>query len=203
MSRFLPAHGAGVGLLAVAALAACAARQEKPRLFLDVHHLDPAKVTVAGVAEAHQKDLALQDAHGVRYERYWVDEHAGTVYCLVRAPSAEAAAEVHRLGHGLVADEIHEVQPGILPAPATGRRLFMDVHKVGPGVRAEDVAEAHKKDLATQGRHGVSFLEYWVDEANGEIHCLAEAPDAQAMIETHREAHGLLPDGVEEVVAGH
>lgn len=201
MKPLHPAHGVRIGLVALAALAACASQPQ--RLFLDVHHLDPAKVTVAGVAEAHQKDLALQDAHGVRYERYWVDERSGTVYCLVRAPSAEAAEEVHRLGHGLVADEIHEVQSGILPAPATGRRLFMDVHKVGPGVRAQDVAEAHKKDLATQGRHGVSFLEYWVDEANGEIHCLAEAPDAQSMIATHREAHGLVPDTVEEVVAGH
>jgi hypothetical protein len=65
------------------------------------------------------------------------------------------------------------------------------------------VAAAHKKDLAVQGSRGVRFLEYWVDEAGGRIHCLVEAPDAEAVIETHREAHGLLPVAVKEVEAGH
>lgn len=172
------------------------------RLYLDVHHLDPEQVTVEGVAEAHARDLAIQAEHGVSYERYWVDEGAGTIYCLVRAPSAAAAEDVHRLAHGLVADEIHAVEEGILPAPATGRRLFMDTHEAGPGVRAEDVAEAHKQDLAVQGRLDVSFLEYWVDGATGRIHCLAEAPSAESVVEVHREAHGLLPVDVKEVVAG-
>lgn len=196
-------HARGLSLFAVGALSACTSRRDSDRLYLDVHHLDPAAVTVAGVAEAHQKDLALQDARGVKYERYWVDEHTGTVYCLVHAPSAEAAVDVHRSGHGLVADEIHEVTPGILPAPASGKRMFMDTHRIGPGVKPEDVAEAHKKDLAVQGQHGVRFLEYWVDEPNGVVHCLAEGPDAQSVTDTHREAHGLLPDEVLEVVAGH
>jgi hypothetical protein len=171
-------------------------------LYLDVHHLDPAGVTLAGVAEAHSKDLAVEADHGVSYERYWVGEDTGTIYCLVRAPSAQAAEDVHRLAHGLVADEIEEVQPGILPAAATGRRLFMDTHEAGPGVTAEDVAEAHRKDLAVEGKHDVRFLEYWVDESEGRIHCLAEAPSAEAVVETHREAHGLLPTEVKEVVAG-
>jgi len=48
----------------------------------------------------------------VRYLRYWVDEGAGRVFCLVEAPSAEAAASVHREAHGLVADHIYRVQEG-------------------------------------------------------------------------------------------
>ena len=48
----------------------------------------------------------------MNYLRYWVDESAGKVFCLVDAPSAEAAAEVHREAHGLVADEIHPVREG-------------------------------------------------------------------------------------------
>jgi hypothetical protein len=43
---------------------------------------------------------------------YWVDERAGRVFCLVEAPSADAAAEVHRQAHGLIADHIYQVQEG-------------------------------------------------------------------------------------------
>lgn len=206
MSPAIPhlARAAAAALVACLASVACggpgAARAET-RLFLDEHHLDPG-TRAADVAAAHQKDLAVQAAHGVSYERYWVDEAAGTVFCLVRAPSAQAAEDVHREAHGLVAERIDEVQPGILPAPASGRRLFLDTHEVGPGLHAADVAEAHRQDLAVQAGHDVRFLDYWVDEADGRIHCLAEAPDAAAVVATHREAHGLLPDAVQEVVAG-
>ena len=53
-----------------------------------------------------------QDAHGVHYLRYWVDEGQGKIFCLVDAPDAEAANTVHREAHGLVADEIHPVAEG-------------------------------------------------------------------------------------------
>jgi hypothetical protein len=71
---------------------------------------------------------------------------------------------------------------------------FIDVHEFGPGkVSAADVAEAHQKDLAVEGEFGVRFLNYWVDELNGKVLCLSEAPSADAVRETHRKAHGLLP----------
>ena len=47
--------------------------------------------------------------------------------------------------------------------------LFMDVHNIDGGVSAEDVAGAHMKDLETQGKYGVSYLRYWVDEEDGKI----------------------------------
>ncbi|HEV7652332.1 MAG TPA: DUF4242 domain-containing protein [Actinophytocola sp.] len=80
-------------------------------LFMDVHSLD-GKVSVDDVAKAHAADLQTQDAHGVNYLRYWVDESDGKIFCLVDAPDAEAAATVHREAHGLVADEIFQVQEG-------------------------------------------------------------------------------------------
>ena len=46
------------------------------------------------------------------YLRYWVDEAAGKIFCLVDAPDAEAANTVHREAHGLVADEIYVVTEG-------------------------------------------------------------------------------------------
>jgi hypothetical protein len=78
---------------------------------LDVHR-NLAGLTAADGAAAHQKDLAVQAKHGVQYLRYWVDAQAGTVFCLVQAPTKEAAAQVHREAHGLVADEIYAVEEG-------------------------------------------------------------------------------------------
>lgn len=80
-------------------------------LYMDVHSLEGG-VTVDDVKKAHAADLEHQDEHGVKYLRYWVDEAAGKIFCLAEAPDAEAANTVHREAHGLVADEIYEVQEG-------------------------------------------------------------------------------------------
>ncbi|MBI2159161.1 MAG: DUF4242 domain-containing protein [Candidatus Rokubacteria bacterium] len=80
-------------------------------LYLDVHHKIEG-LTGAGLSEAHQKDLKVQHKYAVNYLRYWYDEGTGKVFCLVEAPSKEAAAAVHREAHGLVADEIIEVNEG-------------------------------------------------------------------------------------------
>jgi hypothetical protein len=77
-------------------------------LYMDVHNIDGG-VSVDDVANAHQADLATQGSHGVEYKKYWVDEKAGKIFCLVEAPDAEAANTVHREAHGLVADEIFQV----------------------------------------------------------------------------------------------
>jgi hypothetical protein len=76
---------------------------------------------------------------------------------------------------------------------------FMDVHHVDGGVSAADVAAAHKKDLETQGRYGVSYERYWVNEETGRIFCLVDAPDAETAHTVHREAHGLVADEIYEV----
>jgi hypothetical protein len=78
---------------------------------MDVHEIADG-VTMDDVAMAHLADLRTQDAHDVRYLRYWVDEEKGRVFCLVEAPSAQAAADVHAEAHGLVADHIYRVQEG-------------------------------------------------------------------------------------------
>jgi hypothetical protein len=77
-------------------------------LYMDVHSIEGG-VSAADVAGAHRRDLATQGDFDVDYLRYWVDEEAGKIFCLVQAPSAEAANEVHRQAHGLVADEIYPV----------------------------------------------------------------------------------------------
>jgi Protein of unknown function (DUF4242) len=80
-------------------------------LFMDVHQIGGG-VAMEDVAKAHLADLQTQAAYDVRYLRYWVDEPGGRVFCLVEAPSAEAAASVHREAHALVADHIYQVQEG-------------------------------------------------------------------------------------------
>jgi len=81
-------------------------------LYMDVHNM-PGPVGLADVAEAHAADLKKQDDHDVKYLRYWVSEEQGKIFCLVEAPSAEAATCVHREAHGLVADEVYPVAEGV------------------------------------------------------------------------------------------
>jgi len=77
-------------------------------LFMDVHSIEGG-VSAEDVAGAHQKDLETQQKYGVSYLRYWVDESAGKIFCLVEADNAEDANTVHREAHGLVADDIYAV----------------------------------------------------------------------------------------------
>jgi hypothetical protein len=81
-------------------------------LFLDIHEELPAGATAADVAHAHEADVATQDAYDVKYIKYWVDEKDHKAFCLVEAPTADAAMRVHREAHGLVANRIHEVIEG-------------------------------------------------------------------------------------------
>ncbi|MDQ3954201.1 MAG: DUF4242 domain-containing protein [Actinomycetota bacterium] len=80
--------------------------------------------------------------------------------------------------------------------------LFMDVHNMEGGVAAGDVAKAHQADVETQEKYGVNYKSYWVDEKQGKIFCLVEAPDADAANTVHREAHGLVADEIYEVSEG-
>lgn len=185
--------------LVVSNLDALAASPERS-LFIDVHEFGPGKVDAAAVAAAHRADLATQGKHDVRFIDYWVDEEHGTVYCLSEAKDAPSIAATHREAHGLMPARILPVVSGE-PAPRSGTTsLFLDVHELGAGnVTARGVAEAHQKDLAEQSKHSVRFLNYWVDEVNGTVLCLSEAPNAEAVVDTHRLAHGLLPRQIAKV----
>ena len=80
--------------------------------------------------------------------------------------------------------------------------LFIDVHNHVPGLTKDAVAGAHQKDLETQDKHGVKYLQYWFNEGTGQVFCLVEAPDADAAISVHREAHGLVADAIFPVAEG-
>jgi hypothetical protein len=80
-------------------------------LFMD-HHKGVEGLTADAVAEAHRKDVEIQGDYRVTYHRYWFNEDTGEVFCLVEAPTKEAAEAVHREAHGLLAGELTEVEEG-------------------------------------------------------------------------------------------
>src|ERR1700712_1015336 len=76
--------------------------------------------------------------------------------------------------------------------------IYMDIHQV-PGAQAQDLAEAHSKDLLIQEEFQCKCITYWLDERRGSAFCLIEAPNASAVTEIHRKSHGFVPNKVIEV----
>jgi hypothetical protein len=179
------------------------ASPDSTHLFIDVHHLGAGKVTASAVADAHQKDLAVEKKYNVSFIKYWVDVNKGDVYCLSSAANPQAIRATHAEAHGLLPDEIYMVSAGQEALLQGTDNLYLDIHELGPGnVTAAAVAAAHQKDLAVEHKYGVNFINYWVDEKSGTVMCLSQAPDSAAIVNTHREAHGLIPVSVEKVVQG-
>jgi hypothetical protein len=80
--------------------------------------------------------------------------------------------------------------------------LYMDMHTIDGGVTLDDVRKAHAADLEVQGKHGVDYKAYWVDESSGKVFCLVEAPSPEAARQVHAEAHGLVAEDIWEVREG-
>ncbi len=172
------------------------------QLFLDVHRLTPG-IKPEAVAQAHQKDLAVEGKYGVDFIKYWVAPDEGLVFCLASASDSESLRKTHAEAHGLLPNNIYLVEGGT-EASLTGKtNLFLDIHYLGAGkVSVKDVAAAHEKDLAVEKKYGANFINYWVNEKEGVVMCLVEASDSTALINTHKEAHGLLPDKIYRVKQG-
>ncbi len=172
-------------------------------LYMDIHELEPGKVKFADVAGAHQKDLATQGKYDVQFLKYWVDESKGLVYCLSSAKDSASIVNTHAEAHGLLPSHVYLVTDGDEALLKGASNLYLDIHYLGAGkVTAGDVAEAHKKDLAKQGAHGVNFINYWVNEKQGVVMCLSQAKSSDAVVQTHKEAHGLLPGTILQVKQG-
>ncbi|HEX5241035.1 MAG TPA: SCO4226 family nickel-binding protein [Candidatus Limnocylindrales bacterium] len=75
--------------------------------FMDVHS-GFFGVTLEQLAEAHGRDLAIEDDEGVHFASAWLDPEAGKVFCLATGPSKEAVLRIHaRAGHPTA--EIYEL----------------------------------------------------------------------------------------------
>lgn len=79
--------------------------------------------------------------------------------------------------------------------------IYMDIHPGLGDATPEDVADAHRRDLAMQQEYGVRFLSYWFSDPEGKAFCLVESPDVESLVECHKAAHGLMPHEVIEVEA--
>lgn len=67
-------------------------------------------LTAADIADAHRKDLEVQERYGVRFLTYWFDQARGTAFCLIQAPDIQTAMRVHDEAHGDVAKDVIEVE---------------------------------------------------------------------------------------------
>ncbi|HUO45545.1 MAG TPA: DUF4242 domain-containing protein, partial [Acidimicrobiia bacterium] len=77
-------------------------------VFMDIHE-DLGDVTEEDIKAAHQRDLDLQEKHGVQFLTYWFNSPDGQAFCLVNAPSKERAVACHKESHGLVPHKMIEV----------------------------------------------------------------------------------------------
>ena len=81
-------------------------------LFMDRHNLPG--VTLRDAAEAHHKDVELQDEYSCKAMTYWVDEMRGNAFCLIEAPNEQAVRDLHNNAHGLIPHEIIEVDSKVV-----------------------------------------------------------------------------------------
>jgi class 3 adenylate cyclase len=114
-------------------------RESEMPIFMDRHDIKGA--TAAEIADAHRKDLEIQDQYGVKFLTYWFDQHRGTTFCLIDAPDSHTAECVHRDAHGHIAGEVLEVPLSAVeaflgriqdPQPPSGQ----SGPQVDPGLRA-------------------------------------------------------------------
>lgn len=105
-------------------------------MYVDIHEVSGA--TAEDVAKAHLADMKTQQKYGVEYHKYWFNEARGKIFCLCNAPSAEAAARVHKEAHGLVASKIIEVEPDIADGFLGGTGVNAAGAALVPGGEAND-----------------------------------------------------------------
>ena len=83
-------------------------------IYMDRHEMEGA--TAKAVADAHEKDLKLQEKYGIKLMTYWFDESRGSAFCLIDAPAKETVRQLHEEAHGSVPHKIVEVNPEAVEA---------------------------------------------------------------------------------------
>jgi len=114
---------------------------------MDVHNMQGR--TTLQVDQAHLADLREQAKYGVEYRKYWFNENYGKAFCLVDAPTPEAAQLVHREAHGQIAEKIIEVQPELVEAFLGGGEIGPSGAVLSPGVEGKERDSAFRTILFT------------------------------------------------------
>ena len=95
-------------------------------LFMDYHII--SDIDIDAVKEAHIADKSIQEKYGVKYIQFWVNQEAGTIFCLIEAPDEESCEQVHQEAHGNIACQIVQVESGFY-------KLFMgESHQLEDGI---------------------------------------------------------------------
>ncbi len=102
---------------------------------MDIHTVDSDEFSAEDVVKAHMEDLAVQDKFGVKQLKYWVNENARTIFCLMEGPNKDACNQVHLESHGNTACNIIEVADNEY-------NLFM-----GQGMEVDDLAKTNSGEL--------------------------------------------------------
>ncbi len=116
-------------------------------LYLDIHQIPGADAE--DLRKAHLADIDVQMKHGVDYQKYWFNEKCGKAFCLVEAPSAEAAEAVHREAHGLTAERIIEIDPDMVDGFLGGGDINAGGAALMPGTRSGEYDNAVRSVMFT------------------------------------------------------
>ena len=81
-------------------------------IYMDIHNVPG--IEAIDVAEAHQKDMAIQEKYQCKAMTYWVDESKDSAFCLIEAPNPEAVIELHNKAHGLMTHQIIELNSTVV-----------------------------------------------------------------------------------------
>jgi class 3 adenylate cyclase len=135
---------------------------------MDIHEI-PGGVSAEDVAKAHAKDVEVQDKYGVHYHKYWVNEKEGKIFCLCHAPNAEAAKQVHREAHGLVAEKVIQVEPEVADLFMGGSEINLAGAAILPGGSADDRDPGIRTILFTDIVESTNMTQQMGDEAAMEV----------------------------------
>ncbi len=83
-------------------------------IYMDVHEVQGAEAL--DLAEAHRKDMKLQDKYHCKCMTYWFDAVKGNAFCLIEAPDKKSMRGMHQESHGLVPNKIIEVSNDVVEA---------------------------------------------------------------------------------------
>lgn len=162
--------------------------------YIDIHELPG--ITSDQLAQAHAADVETQEKYGVKYQKYWVNHQCGKVFCLMEAPNAAAAEQVHREAHGFVASKLVEVQPevveaflGLGPTNAAGAVVLQ-------GGAGETQDPAIRTVLFTDISDSTSLTQRLGDEGAMEILKLHDAVVRRALAATEGREIKHLGDGI-------
>jgi len=185
--------------------------------YMDIHQLTEG-ATAEDIAQAHLMDVSVQHKYGVNYEKYWINEAVGKVFCFAQAPSAEAAIAVHREAHGTMAEKVIEVSPelsegflGMGDVNAAGAVLVSGTNMRDSGIRtivftdivestnmtqrlgddaAMQVVEAHDEIVRRAiAATGGREVKHTGDGIMASFHSAASAVKAAIMIHSDLRAH--------------